>query len=204
MNTSSLTVLTISGSLRRDSFNKRLLSSAEEASPDHVAFDHYDGLGDLAHFSQDIEGDLTPEPVLELRRRIAAADAVLISTPEYNGAMPGSLKNALDWASRPTGESVFREKPAAAMGASPGRFGAQRSQEAIRNVLAAMGAELLDRELPVPRVHERFDEGDNLADEELEAELRDLVAALIELTGIPAPALAESAEYSLECQRMAA
>lgn len=204
MSSSALTVLAIPGSLRRGSFNAMLLRAADVRSPEHVVFEHYEGLGDLPHFSEDLEGALTPASVLELRDRLRAADAVLISTPEYNGAMPGSLKNALDWASRPPGESVFKEKPSAAIGASPGRYGAQRSQEAVRRVLGAMGAEILDEELPVPRVHEKFDTEGVLVDEDVAAQLDGLVSSLAELTGIPAPPLPSSAEYSLECQRMLA
>ena len=109
-----------------------------------LAIDHFlDGLGDLPHFSQELEGERTPASVEALRRRIAAADALLIATPEYNSAMPGVLKNGLDWASRPSGESVLAAKPAAVLGASPGRFGAVRAQADVRTVLTAIGAEVL-------------------------------------------------------------
>lgn len=197
-------MLTISGSLREQSFNLHLLRAAESLAPAGVSFDHYCGLGELPHFSEDLEGELTPSAVQEFRDRIKAANCVLISTPEYNGGIPGSLKNALDWGSRPTGEGAFKDKPTAAIGASPGRYGAQRSQADVRKVLTAMGAEILDTELPVPAVHERFDDAGTLQDEEISSRLTELVGALIALTGEPLPETADSAEYSLACQRLAA
>ena len=197
------TVLTISGSLRLQSFNARLLRAAESLAPAGTSFDHYSGLGELPHFSEDIEGELTPAAVHELRERIDRADCVLFSTPEYNGTIPGALKNALDWASRPPGKGAFKDKPAGAMGASPGRFGAQRAQADIRKVLMAIGAETLEAEFPVPRVHEKFDDAGALTDPETRAGLSEHVAALIALTDVPPPALDESAEYSLACQHMA-
>ena len=200
---SPVSVLTISGSLRQRSFNGLLLRAAESVAPPRASFDHYSGLGELPHFSEDIEGELTPAAVHDLRAQISRADCVLVSTPEYNGTMPGALKNALDWASRPTGEGAFKDKPAGAMGASPGRFGAARAQADIRKVLTAIGAETLEAELLVPRVHEKFDDSGALSDEEIRAGLTDFVAALLALTGVPAPPLEDSAEYSLECQRLA-
>ncbi len=162
----------------------------------------YEGLGDLPHFSQDIEGDLTPGVVAEFRDRIRRADCVLISTPEYNGTIPGTLKNALDWASRPAGEGAFKGKPAAVIGASPGRYGAQRSQGDVRKVLTAIGAETLEAELAVPRVHEKFDDSGALRDEEVKRLLEKRVAALVALVDAAAAPPAESAEYSLACQRL--
>ena len=144
MSPDQLKVLAIPGSLRGDSFNARLLHRLVELAPPELVFiDHFlDGLGDLPHFSQELEGERTPASVEALRRRIAAADALLIATPEYNSAMPGVLKNGLDWASRPSGESVLAAKPAAVLGASPGRFGAVRAQADVRTVLTAIGAEV--------------------------------------------------------------
>lgn len=197
-------MLTISGSLRQQSFNSLLLRAAESLAPAGVLFDHYDGLGDLPHFSEDLEGKLTPSAVQEFRDRIKGANCVLISTPEYNGGISGSLKNALDWGSRPTGEGAFKDKPAAAIGASSGRYGAQRSQADVRKVLTAIAAETLDVELPVPAVHEKFDDTGELQDDEISSRLNELVASLIALTGRPVAGPADSAEYSLECQRLAA
>jgi chromate reductase len=118
--------------------------------------------------------------------------------------LPGTLKNALDWASRPAGESAFKDKPVAAIGASPGRHGAARAQTDVRAVLSAMGAETLETELPVPRVREKFDDAGALQDDEIGRRLTELVGALIALAGEPAPPPPESAEYSVACQRLAA
>ena len=204
MRAPSLTVFGMVGSLRRASFNSMLMRRAEALAPDGVAFDIFADLGALPHFSQDREGDLTPPEVLDLTARLGNADAILVATPEYNSAMPGVLKNALDWASRPPGRSVLAGKPAAAIGASPGRFGAQRAQAEVRKVLTAIGANVLDHELPVPRAHEVFDEHGRILDEEQERRLAALVASLVELArtqvlGEPT----DSAAYSLECQRRA-
>ena len=201
-----LNVLAIPGSLRADSFNAGLLHRVKElAPPDVVLVDHLlDGLGDLPHFSQELEGERTPASVEALRRRIAAADALLIATPEYNSAMPGVLKNALDWASRPSGESVLAGKPAAVIGASPGRFGAVRAQADVRTVLKAIGAEVLDEELPVPAVHEKFNDQGALEHEETERALGSMLGSLVELAGGPPPAEPDSAAYSRECQRLTA
>ena len=152
-----VTVLGIAGSFRHGSLNRLLLRCAEALAPDGVVFDPYGDLEAVPHFSEDLEGDRTPASVRDLRARIDRADAVLFATPEYNSSMPGVLKNALDWASRPTGESVLVDKPAAVVGASPGRFGAQRAQADVRKVLTAIGAGVLDKELPVARAHEVLD-----------------------------------------------
>ena len=201
----SYRVFGIPGSLRRGSFNRSLLRSAEELAPANVVFDTFDGLGGIPPCSQDLEGGLTPAAVVDLRARIGRADAVLVATPEYNSSMPGVLKNMLDWASRPAGESVLAGKPAAVLGASPGRYGAVWAQADARKVLTAIGANVLDAEFPFPRVHEKFDERRNLVDEPVRDELRALVSSLLDLVAEPAPAeLAESAAYSLECQQLAA
>ena len=199
------TVLGIVGSLRGDSFNGLLLRRAGELVPEGVAFDTFAELGSIPHFNQDAEGDLTPPAVDELRERIGRASAILIATPEYNSAMPGVLKNALDWASRPPGESVLADRPAAVIGASPGGFGAQRAQADVRRVLTAIGAEVLDVELPVARAHEAFDERGALRDEEMERRLSALLGSLVELAGVPVlEGPATLAAYSLECQRLGA
>lgn len=203
MEASDRTVLTLAGSLRRGSLNRRVLDRAAALAPEGVRFEAFERLGEIPHFSQDLEGELTPEPVLEMRRRIESADAVLIATPEYNSAMPGVLKNALDWASRPSGESVFDGKPVAAVGASPGRYGAVRAQADVRRVLEAIGAEVLERELPIPRAHEGFDDSGALSDPAVDGGLADHVAALIDLIKAPAPTEHDPlADYSLQCQRL--
>ncbi len=197
-------VFAIAGSLRAASWNTMLVQRAAALVPETVVFDIFDELGTIPHFNQDTEGDLTPPEVPALRDRIERADAVLVATPEYNSAMPGVLKNALDWASRPPGESVLADKPAAVIGASPGRFGAQRAQAGVRRVLAAIGAEVLEDELPLARAHEAFDEQGAIKDAEIEASLAALVDKLVATARAPVPGEpADLAVYSVECQRLA-
>jgi chromate reductase len=118
-----------------------------------------------------------------LNAAIANADAVLFATPEYNASIPGHLKNAIDWISRPVATNVLRNKPVVVIGASTGAFGAVWAQAELRKVLAALGARIVDLELPVPHAHTRFDEGD-LTDEEIRVGLADAVEALaLEIRG---------------------
>ena len=202
MSNSSFSILGISGSLRGSSFNSALVRRAAALAPEGIEFDLYDDIGAIPHFSQDLEGDSTPAIVHDFRRRIADAEAVFVATPEYNGAMPGVLKNALDWASRPAGESVLAGKSAAVVGASPGGRGAVRGQADARKVLTAIGAGVVDKELPVARAHELFDERGAMLDQESETRLADHIALLVESAGGPAPAEPdELAVYSLKCQR---
>jgi chromate reductase, NAD(P)H dehydrogenase (quinone) len=147
-------VLGISGSLRRDSLNTALLRAAAERLPAGVELAMFDRLGEIPPFNEDIETEPAPEAVWELREAIRSADAVLIATPEYNHSLPGQLKNALDWASRPAGQSALNGKPAAAIGASKSMFGGVWSQAELRKVLAAMGGRVIETELPVAQAHE--------------------------------------------------
>jgi chromate reductase len=113
-----------------------------------------------------------------MRAAIAGADALLFATPEYNSSIPGQLKNALDWASRPLATNVLRNKPVAVVGASPGMFGAVWAQAELRKVLAAIGARVIDAELPVSQAYERFDADGRLTDEDLRAQLAEILATL--------------------------
>jgi chromate reductase, NAD(P)H dehydrogenase (quinone) len=171
-------ILAISGSLRRDSHNSALLRAAADLLPPGVEMTIYDRLEDIPPFNED-RLDRRPDAVQHLRDAVEAADGVLISTPEYNSSIPGVLKNALDWLSRPLIESPLRNKPAAVIGASTGMFGAVWAQAETRKVLGAIGARVLDLELPVPTAHEQFTEVGRLSDEDLE---RELVSALTALT----------------------
>jgi chromate reductase, NAD(P)H dehydrogenase (quinone) len=146
-------VLGISGSLRRGSHNTELLRAAASLLPSRVGFELFDGLGEILPFNEDLERS-APQPVQRLRAEIAAADAILIATPEYNHSIPGHLKNALDWVSRPHYTNTLRGKPVAVMGASTGLFGAVWAQAELRKVLSAIGARVVDRELPVPTADE--------------------------------------------------
>jgi chromate reductase len=174
-------ILGISGSLRADSHNTALLRAAAEQLPPGVELELYEGLRDIPPYDQDEDdaGDHHPA-VLALREAIDQADAVLISTPEYNHSIPGVLKNALDWVSRPVATSPLRRKPAAVVGASTSLFGAVWAQAEVRKVLAAIGADVVDRELPVMQAHALFDEYGNLVADDLRDQLTEHVAALVE------------------------
>ncbi len=170
-------ILAISGSLRRDSHNTALLRAAADLLPPGVDLTVYDELEQIPPFNEDRLPRL-PVPVEHLRQAVSAADGVLIATPEYNSSIPGVLKNALDWLSRPLIESPLRNKPAVVIGASTGMFGAVWAQAETRKVLGAIGARVVDLELPVPHAHEQFGEHGRLADEDLERELAAAIQAL--------------------------
>ena len=144
-------VLGISGSLRSGSYNTQLLRAAEELLPAEVEFVVYDGLKDVPPFDEDDDFEPAPAAVTALRRAIGEADAVLIATPEYNSSVPGVLKNALDWVSRPIATNTLRNKPVAVVGASTGAFGAVWAQAELRKVLAAIGANEVRRGRPARR-----------------------------------------------------
>ena len=171
-------VLGISGSLRRDSHNTRLLRAAAMELPPGATFELFEGLAELPAYCEDIDVEPAPEQVTRLREAIAAADALLIATPEYNASIPGALKNALDWASRPFPENVLRGKPVVVIGASTGLFGAVWAQAELRKVLNHTGAEVFGDELPVGLADGAFTEAGELADLELRERLADLVEAL--------------------------
>jgi chromate reductase len=170
-------ILGISGSLRRDSHNTSLLRAAAETAGPDVQFELYDRLKEVPPYDEDDDVHPRPASVARLNAAIANADAVLFATPEYNTSIPGQLKNAIDWISRPVATNVLRNKPVAVVGASTGAFGAVWAQAELRKVLAALGARVLDFELPVPHAHTRFEEG-GLIDEEIRAGLADAVEAL--------------------------
>jgi chromate reductase, NAD(P)H dehydrogenase (quinone) len=173
-------VLGISGSLRRDSYNSGLLRAAADVLPPGAELEIFDGLKAIPPYDADDDLGLGPEPVRQLRDAIADADAVLIVTPEYNASLPGVLKNALDWASRPHATNPLRGKPAAVVGASTGMFGAVWAQAEGRKVLATIGARVLDAELPVAEADERFDAEGRLTDPEVEERLGEIVTELVE------------------------
>jgi chromate reductase len=170
-------ILGISGSLRRDSHNTSLLRAAAEAAGPDVQLVLYEGLKEVPPYDED--DDLHPRPasVAHLNQAIANTDAVLFATPEYNASIPGQLKNAIDWVSRPIATNMLRNKPVAVVGASTGAFGAAWAQAELRKVLAALGARVLDLELPVPHAHTRFEDG-GLIDAEIWTNLAEAVKAL--------------------------
>src|ERR671934_2495007 len=172
-------VLAVSGSLRSESYNTKLLRAAARLLPAGVELELWDGLRAVPPYDEDDDVERGPAAVAALRAAIAAADAVLFATPEYNSSLPGHLKNALDWASRPFRTNVLRGKPVAVVGASTGVFGAVWAQAELRKVLAAIGARVVDGELPVGRAAERFDETGRLADDEVRERLAELLDALL-------------------------
>ncbi len=178
-----LRILGLSGSLRRGSHNTSLLRAAAKLLPPGVELEVYEDLGDLPPY--DPGRDIQPAElaVARLRRAIADADGVLIATPEYNGSIPGVLKNALDWASRPFPDNVLRGKPVAVMGASTGLFGAVWAQAETRKVLGIIGADVTDHELPVGQAETAFGDGGELVEPEQRAALRDLVRVLASRSG---------------------
>jgi chromate reductase len=180
-------VLGISGSLRRGSHNGRLLRAAADLLAPGAELAIFDGLKDVPPFDEDDEQEPAPA-VLELRAAIAGADALLFATPEYNHSIPGQLKNAIDWTSRPVASAALRGKPAAVIGASSGIFGAVWAQAELRKVLAAAGARVIDRELPVGSVHDAFDEAGALVAAEHGAEIAAILSELLTQAGAPIPA----------------
>jgi chromate reductase len=170
-------ILGISGSLRRGSHNRKLIRAAGTLLPPGVELAEWDGLAGLPAFDEDLEHS-PPEPVRELLEAIEGADALLTATPEYNASLPGALKNAIDWASRPFPDNVLRNKPSAVVGASTGLFGAVWAQAEVRKALKASGAHVLESELPVGMAYAAFDDDGSLADPELTARLGDLLGDL--------------------------
>ena len=170
-------ILAVSGSLRSDSYNAQLLRAAQELAPVGVELELYDGLAAVEPFDQDDERN-APAGAQNFRDAIAAAEAVLFATPEYNSSIPGQLKNALDWASRPTvREGALWSKPVAVIGASTGSFGAVWAQAELRKVLSASGARVAEAELAVGRAQEHFAHG-SLVDPELRRGLAEALEAL--------------------------
>ena len=171
-----MTILGIAGSLRAGSHNTQLLRLAAEELPEGVELVVFDGLAEIPAFDQDLE-DLAPDAVDALKAAIAEADAVLIATPEYNGSIPGALKNALDWVSRPIAGSPIRRKPVAVIGASTSAFGAVWAQRELKKVLGVMGARVLDVELPVAKADRALLDADEALVEGLARVASELVAA---------------------------
>ena len=169
-------ILALSGSLRQGSHNTDLLQAAAAAAPDGVDIQLYDGLKEIPPYDadDDLPGD-QPLTVTRLKQALAAADAVLIATPEYNSSIPGVLKNALDWASRPLADSPVRNKPVAVLSSSTGMFGGVWAAAETRKVVGALGARTIEDTVAVAKAHERLSDG---VDAELLAELRSIVDAL--------------------------
>ena len=174
-------ILAISGSLRGASFNTALLRAAALTAPDGVDVELYQGLDRLPHYNEDHDTDDPHGEVSRLRREIDAADALLISTPEYNGSLPGHLKTAIDWASRPRGpHAALWGKPVVVIGASVTDYGAMWAQDHLRKALGLAGARVIDRELAVAKAQERFNADGVLADPAMHDRLTAIVAGIVD------------------------
>ena len=174
-------VVVLSASLRRSSLNERLAGLAEQVIQQKGATAERAAMGDFdcVSFDFDVEQETgVPEPAARFRRWLEAADAFVIASPEYNASVPGALKNALDWASRPLATNVFRNKPVVVIGSSSGVFGAVWAQAELRKVLGAMGARVVEAEVAVGRAHEKLDADGNLADDDVRDQLLDALATL--------------------------
>ena len=171
----SIQILGIAGSLRAASFNRAALRAAQSLAPAGVAIDAFD-LAGIPLYNQDQEKN-PPQKVADLKARIRAADAVLLATPEYNYSIPGVLKNAIDWASRPYGDSAWAGKPVAVMSASVGAFGGMRAQYHLRQCFVFLNMDaVLQPEVAIPAAQDKFDAQGQLTD----ATSRQLIAKLIE------------------------
>ena len=173
-------VLAISGSLRAASYNTALLRAAAELAPQHVDIEFYEGLESLPPYNEDRDTDRPPAAVTELRQAIAEADAVLFATPEFNGSMPGQLKHAVDWASRPYGsDAALWGKPVAVVGASVTDYGAVWAQDHLRKALGIAGARVVDLDLPLGKAPDHFDADGILINPEFRDRLAEVVDGLV-------------------------
>lgn len=174
-------ILGISGSLREGSFNTAALKAAAKLAPENAEFEIFDISG-LPGFNQDSEKD-PPEKVVELKKKIREADAVLFSSPEYNYSVPGVLKNAIDWASRPYGDSAWDGKPAAIMGCSPGAIGTARMQYHLRQIMVFLNMHPLNKpEVMINNCASKFDESGELTDENTIKFIVEMLKSLTEWT----------------------
>jgi chromate reductase len=174
-------VLAISGSLRRGSHNTTLLRAAADLLPPSVELEIFDGLKAVEPYDEDDDVGRGPEGARRLRDAIESADALLIATPEYNSSVPGQLKNAVDWASRPFQQNALWGKPTAVVGASAGMFGAVWAQAEMRKTLAASGARIVDKDLPVGHADDAFTDDGRLEAEELRERYTEILDELVAL-----------------------
>ena len=176
--TRPLTVLGVCGSLRRGSYNRMALEAARRLAPAGMTVEPFEALRDIPLYDEDLEKQGLPAPVQDLRTRIKAADAVLLVTPEYNYSVPGVLKNAIDWASRPP-EQPFADKPTAIMSASPGMLGGARAQYHLRQCFVYLDAKILNRpEVFVSQAGQKFAADGTLNDERTAKAIAGLLDAL--------------------------
>jgi chromate reductase len=182
-------ILAISGSLRAASYNTALLRAAAEVAPHGVTVEPFEGLERLPHYSEELDTDTPPAAVARLRAAIADAGALLIATPEYNAGVPGHLKGAIDWASRPYGpSSSLWGTPVLVIGASVTDYGAIWAQDHARKALGIAGSRVLEAELALAKAQDKFDADGRLTDHEVRAQLAGLVDTLVHTVEAPAQA----------------
>jgi chromate reductase len=172
-------VLAISGSLRDASHNTALLRALRAEAPAGVEVEVWDGLKEIPPYDADDDVVPGPAPVETFRELVREADAVFFATPEYNSSVPGALKNALDWGSRPLATNSFRNKPVAVISSSAGAFGGVWAAAELRKVLGAMGSRVTEAELSVGHAQEKFDEHRRLVDDDVRQGLRDALETLV-------------------------
>ena len=179
---SPLQILGIAGSLRKQSFNRMALQAAQQLVPKNASIDIYENLGQIPPFNQDHEAS-PPAVVAEFKQIIRAADAILFATPEYNYSIPGVLKNAIDWASRPYGDSAWSGKPVAIMSASGGIFGGARAQYALRQSFIFLNMFPVNQpEVMIGKANEKFHANGNLTDENSRKLITQLLQNLVDWT----------------------
>jgi chromate reductase len=179
--TKPINILGIAGSLRRQSYNRSALRAAQELAPAGVTVNNFE-LDGIPAFNEDEEKN-PPAKVVELKKQIRSADALLIVTPEYNYSVPGVLKNAIDWASRPYGDSAWSGKPAAIMGASIGSIGTARAQYHLRQIFVFLNVFPINQpEVMIGNASQRFDANGNLTDDETRGFIRKLLQELVDWT----------------------
>lgn len=177
----SIRILGIAGSLRKASYNRAALRAATQLAPQGTTIEEFE-LDEIPGFNEDLEQN-PPAKVVDLKKRIREADAILFVTPEYNYSVPGVLKNAIDWASRPYGDSAWSGKPAAIMGASIGMLGTARAQYHLRQMMVFLNMYAVNQpEVMIANASQRFDKEGNLTDETSKKLIRQLLEALVEWT----------------------
>jgi chromate reductase, NAD(P)H dehydrogenase (quinone) len=183
-------IAAIAGSLRSASWAKALLRATAELLPANVRLTVWDGLGAVPLFNEDLESGPAPTEVADLRELIQRSEALLIVTPEYNSSIPGVLKNVLDWASRPFGQTVLKGKPVAAIGTSPLPSGGASALSDVERVLTLLGAAVVDARLAIGQVHTRIDAEGRFSDPELADRITELLVKVTEIANGHGPALA--------------
>jgi chromate reductase len=181
-NNQKIKILGIYGSLRKDSYNKAIINTAKDLLPFNTEMEIFNDLAKIPLFNQDEEKQPVPE-VVKFKAKVREADAILFATPEYNYSIPGVLKNAIDWASRPYGDNAWAGKPVAIMSASSGMLGGARAQYHLRQVFVFLNMHALNKpEVIIPNIQEKMDSEGNITDSHTKEKISELLAALVKWT----------------------